>query len=99
MPPPRPAPPTLPIGDAIAASERLSALVARVRESMAHLDTVRALLPADLSARVRAGPLDDDGWTLLVDGPAAAAKLRQMRPSLEAALAGPKLRIRVAPRR
>ena len=37
-------------------------------------------------AELRPGPLDEAGWTLLVPGGAAAAKLRQLRPALEAAL-------------
>jgi hypothetical protein len=35
---------------------------------------------------VRPGPLDDDGWALLVPHGAAAAKLRQQLPALVEAL-------------
>jgi hypothetical protein len=35
---------------------------------------------------VKAGPVDDDGWTLLASNAAAAAKLRQYLPRLSAEL-------------
>jgi hypothetical protein len=43
-------------------------------------------MPLALRESVRAGPLDDEGWSLLVDNAAAAAKLRQMLPELAAEL-------------
>ena len=47
------------------------------------LETVRPALPPALAAHVRAGPLDEGGWSLLVGHAAAAAKLRQLVPHLE----------------
>jgi hypothetical protein len=51
---------------------------------------------------VRAGPLDDKGWTLLVSGSAAAAKLRQVMPLIEAELLASRqrvmtVRVKIAP--
>lgn len=83
---PRPAPPTLPVAEALARSTALGGLLQRVRDSNARWDAVRGALPAPLAAQVRPGPLDDEGWTLLVPSGAAAAKLRQCLPRVQAAL-------------
>lgn len=87
---PRPGPGSagaLPIADALSASSPLARLGERLRESAAMLESVRPLLPGPLGAHVRAGPLDEAGWSLLVGHAAAAAKLRQLVPHLEARLA------------
>lgn len=63
--------------------ERLQQLM---RESQSRLEGIRPLLPPALAAHVKAGPVDDAGWTLLAPNGAAAAKLRQLQPRLEAAL-------------
>jgi hypothetical protein len=101
MPTP-PAAPTLAFGTALSRSEPLGRLLQRLQESRDCLDAVRSLLPAGLADEVRAGPLDDQGWTLLVSGSAAAAKLRQMLPLLEAALLAHRhqatvVRVKIAP--
>ena len=44
------------------------------------------LLPGNLRSAVKAGPIDGDSWCLLVNGNAAAAKLRQLLPTLQAGL-------------
>jgi hypothetical protein len=61
-------------------------LLQRVQASRERHAAIRELLPEPLRAQVRAGPLDDEGWTLLVPSGAAAAKLRQLLPGLAAAL-------------
>lgn len=76
----------VPIDTALGASEPLGRLAARLRESQARLDTVRPCLAPPLRDLVRPGPLDDDGWALLVPHGAAAAKLRQQLPALVEAL-------------
>jgi len=43
-------------------------------------------LPAALAPHVRAGPVDDDGWSLLAANASVAAKLRQLQPRLEEVL-------------
>ena len=64
---------------------------------------VDELLPPGLQGEVRAGPLDDTAWVLLVDHASGAAKLRQLLPNLERALVeggrvGLPIKIRVLPR-
>ena len=69
-----------------------------MRESAQHLATVKGLIPPPLRTAVQAGPVDGEGWCLLVKGSAAAAKLRQLVPMLEASLAesaGRPVRIRL----
>ena len=77
---------TLALATALDRSEPLARLLERARESRARFAVVAALLPDGLREAVRAGPLDDDGWSLLAAHGAAAAKLRQWLPKLEAAL-------------
>ncbi len=84
-------------------SAPLNSLMARLRESRERLAAVAALLPGGLAAEVRAGPLDDTAWVLLVGHAAGAAKLRQLLPALEAELArcgfSPRpLKVKVLPR-
>lgn len=94
-------PAALPIADALSRSEPLARLQALLREATARFDTVRPLLPPALAAQVRPGPVAEDGvWVLLAGNPAAAAKLRQLLPRLEAALQqagwqGSAIRVRV----
>ena len=98
-----PATPGLTLASALKRSEPLTGLMHRVRESQARFDAITNLLPAGLKGEIRAGPLDDACWVLLVSHAAAAAKVRQLIPALEAALlqrgwAGPALKIKVLPR-
>ena len=72
---------------ALGRSESLSSLLQKVRGSQARLQALTGLLPPALRGSIRAGPLDDTGWVLLVDHNAAAAKLRQMLPLLTASVA------------
>ncbi len=46
------------------------------------------LIPGALRSAVQAGPIDGPDWCLLVDGNAAAAKLRQLLPALQNHLRG-----------
>lgn len=57
-----------------------------VRESSDLLKIVELLLPAAMRASVKAGPIDGETWCLLISSNAAAAKLRQLLPSLQARL-------------
>jgi hypothetical protein len=77
------APAALPVTEAMRASAPLARLADRMRESNAMYATILPLLPASLAASVRAGPLDDAGWSLLGANAAVAAKLRQLVPRLE----------------
>ena len=48
--------------------------------------TIEPLIPSSLSAAVKAGPIEGSMWCLIIDNNAAAAKIRQLSPSLEAHL-------------
>ena len=80
MPAPAPA---QPIAEVMRASQALSRLVDRLRESNAMFATILPLLPEALVASVQAGPLDEAGWSLLGANAAVAAKLRQLSPRFE----------------
>ena len=91
------------LATALDRSEPLGGLLQRVRESQARLQALSSLMPPPLRAGVRAGPLDEQAWQLLVDNAASAAKLRQMLPVLEAELRAhgwtqPPIKIKVLPR-
>jgi hypothetical protein len=83
--PPKPPGPalTLPIADALRASAPLGRLSERLRLSNTLFDAVTPVVPAALSASLRPGPVDDEGWSLLCANAAVAAKLRQLVPRLE----------------
>jgi hypothetical protein len=93
-----PAPGSLPLTSALTGSAPLANLLKRLDESRLRFETVAAALPALLLPSVRPGPLDADGWMLLADNSASAAKLRQMLPAVQAQLlaAGwPQLEVKV----
>src|SRR4051794_6993968 len=71
-----------PLGDSLSGDDGLAGLLARVRASQARLDALADVLPALLRPHLRAGPLDDDGWTLLAANSAVASKLRHLLPTL-----------------
>jgi hypothetical protein len=62
---------------------RLSSLA---EESSVRLRSVQSLIPTALRAAIKAGPIDGAVWCLIVDSSAAASKLRQLLPALEAHL-------------
>lgn len=67
-------------------SPTLAGLAALARESGERLKAVESLIPMTLRAAVQAGPIEGTSWCLLVRGNAAAAKLRQALPALQATL-------------
>jgi len=77
------APAALPIADALRSSAALGRLSERMRQSNAAYAAVCPLLPPALAAQVRAGPVDEGGWSLLCANAGVAAKLRQLVPRLE----------------
>lgn len=74
---------TLPVDLALSRSEPLARLTARLRESRSRFETIRPALPPALRAFVQAGPVDEEGWTLLAANAGVAAKLRQLLPRLD----------------
>lgn len=96
-------PATRPLAESLAGDAGLGSLLSRVRQSEARLQDLRGIVPVDLLARLRAGPLDDEGWTLLAANSAVAAKLRHLLPMIAEVLrdrgwADVPLRVRVQPR-
>ena len=79
-------PDSMPVSEALRRSEPLALLRTRLQESNERFEAIRAGLPAGLAAHVAPGPVDEEGWSLLVANAAVAAKLRQLRPRLEAIL-------------
>ena len=70
------------IGSALAASDSLAQLGARLRESQQRFDAVAGLLPEAIARELRPGPIDDEGWSVLASNAAIAAKLRHLLPRL-----------------
>ncbi len=62
---------------------KLSSLTA---DSVARLKAIESLIPAHLHPSVKAGPIDDATWCLILDNNATAAKIRQLLPALQAQL-------------
>ena len=79
-------PGTLALRTALDQSPPLTALLQRLQQSRQRFAAIEAQLDDALRGAVRPGPLDDAGWSLLVSGGAAAAKLRQLLPQLQAQL-------------
>jgi hypothetical protein len=64
----------------------LARLAQLARESGERLRAIESSIPASLRAAIRPGPIEGTTWCLLVDNNAAAAKLRQLVPLLQARL-------------
>jgi hypothetical protein len=67
-------------------SPTLASLAARARDANERLAAIQDLIPPEMRAGIKAGPADADVWCVLVSGNAAAAKLRQLAPVLQARL-------------
>jgi hypothetical protein len=76
-----------PVADALRAHEGLSQLNARLEASRRRLRIIAPALPGSLLSSLQAGPLDEEGWSLLAANAAVAAKLRHLLPRLQALLA------------
>lgn len=71
------------IAEVLRGSAPLARLGERLRQSNAYLAAVRPALPAGLADHIQAGPVDEEGWSLLCANASVAAKLRQLVPRLE----------------
>lgn len=89
--PPRLQRPSIPAPTPVAQALRDHAALARLGErlegSRRRLRLIAPALPGPLMNSLQAGPLDEEGWTLLAANAAVAAKVRQLLPRLEALLA------------
>ncbi len=79
-------PPALSLDQAIEQAPALARLAHLVDQSSAMYRCVESLIPEGLRAQVKSGPVDGQDWCLMVSSNAAAAKLRQLLPSLGARL-------------
>ncbi|MDO5690856.1 MAG: hypothetical protein Q4G70_00025 [Pseudomonadota bacterium] len=82
-----PSKPALTLQQAVAQAPTLARLSELAAESALRLAVIRPLLPPALRELVRPGAPEPDAWALLVPHNAAAAKLRQLVPALQQALA------------
>lgn len=95
------APDPLDFGRAMSQHGVLARLGQQLALSQRHLAAVSVALPGAMKRFVQAGTLDDQGWTLVADNAAIAAKLRHLQPTLlrllreEGLLLEGELRIRV----
>ena len=67
-------------------SPTLARLVDLSKDSVARLKAVESMIPTGLRSAITAGPIEGPVWCLIVQGNAAAAKLRQLLPGLQAHL-------------
>ena len=71
---------------AAGAAPHLALLTARIRASQQCLSDVAHLIPAGLRRHVKAGPLDEGVWCLLVGNAAASTKIRHLLPTIQSTL-------------
>ena len=74
----------VPAAQAAMGSGILGPLLRQAQASQACLQALRTVLPQALWSQIQSGPILDGLWTLLVAAPAAAAKIRQWVPALQA---------------
>lgn len=71
---------------AVEQSPTLAGLAAQARDTTERLRALEELIPGELRGAIQAGPVNEKDWCLLVRSSAAAAKLRQLLPVLQARL-------------
>lgn len=76
-----------PLVDALARHQGLARLGLLLQESNRRLAIIEVALPGAMRRFVRAGPIDEEGWTLLAANAAVATKLRHLQPRLQELLA------------
>lgn len=67
-------------------SPGLAKLIDLNRDSVARLKAIEALIPGSLRAAIKPGPIEGPVWCLILENNAAAAKIRQLLPTLAAHL-------------
>lgn len=82
-----------PVARALERAVPLSSLLQRLQASQACLEAIKPCLPPGLAPFVKAGPWDEEGWTVLAANAAVSAKLRQLQPRLVMALADRGLKV------
>lgn len=79
-------PQALSVHQAAGNSPTLARLAELIEDSNARLKAIEPLLPEALRTAVKPGPIEGESWCLLVSSNAAAAKIRQLLPLLQARL-------------
>ena len=74
------------LSQAAQAAPSLAALQERVAASQQCMACVKHLIPPAMREHVKAGPIDESSWCLLVSNAAVSTKLRQLQPALLQAL-------------
>jgi hypothetical protein len=64
----------------------LAKLIDLNRDSVARLKAIETLIPGSLRSAIKAGPIEGPVWCLILENNAAAAKIRQLLPTLAAHL-------------
>jgi hypothetical protein len=72
----------LSLEQAVGTAPSLAALQQRIRESQRCLAFVAPLMPLTLRPFVKAGPIEETQWCLLVGSASASTKLRHLIPSM-----------------
>ncbi len=67
-------------------SPTLSHLTQLALESNDRLKSIEPLIPQGIFKTMKAGPIDGATWCLILDNNAAAAKVRQLSPAIQAHL-------------
>ena len=70
----------LSLEEALGQSPIFARLGETARRSRDMLAAIAAVIPPALHSRIQPGPLEEGTWCLIVDGAAAAAKIRQLVP-------------------
>ena len=79
--------------EAVGAAPVLAQLRERLALSERYLSHVLPVIPATLRGLIKAGPIENDQWCLLVGSAAASTKLRQLLPAIQATLSNPGVKI------
>jgi hypothetical protein len=79
-------PQALSVHQAAGNSPTLARLAELIDDSNARFKAIEPLLPEALLCAVKPGPIEGESWYLLVSSNAAAAKIRQLVPLLQARL-------------
>jgi len=72
----------LSLEQAVDSAPSLAALQQRIRESQRCLEWIQPALPIGLRSQIKAGPIQETEWCLLVSNASVSTKLRQLLPML-----------------
>jgi hypothetical protein len=72
----------LSLEQAFGSAPSLAALQQRIRDSQRYLDWIHPALPSSLRKQIKAGPVQEKEWCLLVSNASVSTKLRHLVPTL-----------------